>query len=389
MAMAALNGATMPMRVLGNTGIQVSVLSFGFWATFGVKEGLMCDRQGVDKAKEILRIARNAGINLFDNAETYGSPQGAAESVMGQAIEELTEEDPEKWKRSTLVLTTKIFWGGSDVNQKGLSRKHIIEGMDASLKRLRVPYVDLVFCHRPDACTPTESVVRGMSDLVRTGKCFNWGTSEWSAQQITEAFFLARELGLEPPMFEQPQYNMFWRDRCEKEYFPLYRQPYFMGTTIWSPLASGLLTGKYSKGKIPKGSRADQEGYEFVANKVQTWQEDGKLATVDKLEEYAATKLQCSVGQLAIAWCLRNANVSTVLLGATKAEQLEENLGSVGVAKRMSPADDAAIELLLKNKPEDWQGFGGAGMRAYTRMEATDFPMRIPNYVLPPTQPKM
>lgn len=185
----------------------MSVLAFGFWATFGVKEG-MKKQAGIDKAKAILRVARDAGINFFDNAEAYGAVYGDAEEIMGEAIKQLRREDPEKWRRSDIIITTKIFWGGTGVNEKGLSAKHLREGLDASLKRLRADYVDLVFCHRPDPYTPTATVVRAMTQLVRSGKATAWGTSEWSAAQIMEAIWIAKAEGLEPPQFEQPQYHM-------------------------------------------------------------------------------------------------------------------------------------------------------------------------------------
>lgn len=297
-------------RMLGNTGLQVSVLSYGFWATFGAKDDLT-DQQGIDVAKSCLRVARDAGINLFDNAEAYGNPNGEAERIMGVALKQLQEEDPAKWRRSDLVITTKIFWGGDGVNERGLSRKHIIEGIDAAIRRLQVDYVDLVFCHRPDPLTPTETVVRAMTDAVRSGKATAWGTSEWSAQQITEAVWIARSYGLEPPQFEQPQYHMFHRERFEREYFPLYQQPYNIGTTIWSPLASGLLTGKYND-SIPEGSRAATASYSWLQKTLQKWHEDGKIEKVRRLTTYAHDKYQCSVGQLALAWCVKNKNVSTV-----------------------------------------------------------------------------
>ena len=212
-------------RMMGSTGLQVSVLSYGFWATYGVKESLSGEA-GVERAKELLRIAREAGVNCFDHAEAYGTPTGEAERIFGIALSELVEEDPILWRRSDLVITTKIFWGGSGVNERGLSRKHIMEGMDSSLERLGLDYVDMVFCHRPDPHTPTATVVRAMTDIVRSGASTSWGTSEWSAQQITEAFWIARTEGLEPPSYEQPQYNMLHRFRFESEYFPLFRPPY-------------------------------------------------------------------------------------------------------------------------------------------------------------------
>lgn len=349
-------------RMLGNTGLQVSVLSYGFWATFGVKDDLNA-QEGIDMAKKCLRVARDGGVNLFDNAEVYGVPYGEAEYIMGEALSQLREEDPEKWRRSDIIVTTKIFWGGVGVNEKGLSRKHVMEGLDASLKRLQVDYVDLVFCHRPDPFTPTETVVRVMTDAIRSGKATAWGTSEWSAQQITEAVWIARTYGLEPPQFEQPQYNMFHRDRFEQEYFPIFQQPYNIGTTIWSPLASGLLTGKYNN-SIPEGSRLTAKGYGWLQDKLKLWQEDGKIDKVRKLTEFANTKYGCSVGQLALAWCVKNQNVSTVLLGATKPEQLEENLGAIAVAKKITADDMKEINEILGNTPETYKGWGGDGMRA-------------------------
>lgn len=345
--------SSMRYRMLGNTGLQVSVLSFGFWATFGVKSDLANDQDGIDKAKECLRIARAAGINLFDNAEAYGEPYGTAEIIMGKAISQLREEDPELWRRSDILITTKLFWGGSGVNEKGLSKKHIMEGLNKSLARLECDYVDLLFCHRPDPLMPTSTVVRAMTDVVRSGKAMAWGTSEWSAQEITEAFWIAKTEGLEPPQMEQPQYHMFHRLRFENEYFPLFRQPYNLGTTIWSPLASGLLTGKYND-DIPDGSRLKQNGYEWLVKRLDQWKREGTIEKVRKLSKFANDELNCSVSQLAIAWCIKNANVSTVLLGATKPEQLEENLGALDIVKKLSGEHMEQIEQIIGNKPEPW-----------------------------------
>lgn len=386
--MAPTNGTeVMPMRMMGNTGMQVSVLSFGFWATLGSKEDLK-NKEGLEQAKALLRVCRDAGINLFDNAEAYGTPRGAAEELCGQAIVELRKEDPEKWRRTDLVITTKIFWAGTGVNETGLSRKHVIEGMKNSLKRLQCDYVDMVFCHRPDPFTPTETVVRAMSDVIRQGMAMSWGTSEWSAQQFTEAFWIAQTLGLEPPQFEQPQYNMFWRQRCEQEYHPLYRHPYNMGTTIWSPLASGLLTGKYNDGKIPAGSRLTMDAHYIPAlkGKLDKWIKDGTIDKMKKLSSYAKEKLNCSVSQLAIAWCVRNANITTTLLGATKPDQLKENLGALAVAKKMTRTHDDEVEAILGNKPEDYGGWGGAGMRQIHRIESEEAPVRVSNYMIPPAK---
>lgn len=352
----------MKYRMLGNTGLQVSVLGYGFWATFGAKDDLM-SQEGVDVAKECMRVVRKAGVNLFDHAEAYGTPFGAAEEIFGKALEQLQKEDPVLWRRSDLVITTKIFWGGKGVNEKGLSRKHVLEGLDACLRRLRVDYVDCVFCHRPDPFTPTETVVRAMTDAVRSGKATSWGTSEWSAVQIMEAIWIARTYGLEPPQFEQPEYNMFNRERFEKEYHPLYAAPYNYGTTIWSPLASGLLTGKYNKG-TPEGSRAANGDFKnLVGGMVDRWRKEGRFDKVEELQTYAKKELNCTMAQLAIAWCLANKNVSTVLLGATKPQQLEETLPAIEVAKRLTPAHMAKIEEILKTAPVKYAGYGGAGMR--------------------------
>jgi len=264
---------------------------------------------------------------------------------------------------------------------KGLSRKHIFEGLNASLTRLREDYVDLVFCHRPDPLTPTETVVRAMTDIVRSGKALSWGTSEWSAQQITEAYWLARTLGLEPPMFEQPQYNMFCRQRVETEYYPLYRHPYNIALTTWSPLASGLLTGKYND-VIPEGSRMNTTGYDWLKEKLEKWKMDGTMEKVKELSAYAAT-LGCSLSQLAIAWSIRNADATTTILGATKPEQVQENLGALAIAKKMTAIEDAAVEAILGNKPEDYAGWGGTGRREIVRLETAQAPMRVVNYMLP------
>lgn len=346
----------MPYRMMGNTGLQVSVLAYGFWATFGSKDDIK-DQAGIDMAKSCLQIARKGGVNFFDNAETYGKPRGSAETVMGEAIRQLREEDPHLWRRSDIMITTKLFWGNDGVNETGLSTKHLREGMASALKRLQVDYVDLVFCHRPDPLTPTETVVRGMTNLVRSGKATAWGTSEWSAQQITEAHWIAKMYGLEPPQFEQPQYHMFHRDRFEQEYFPMYQPPYRMGTTIWSPLASGLLTGKYNK-SIPADSRLASPGFEWLKTKLTQWHEEGQIDKVIQLEKYAKEKFNCSVAQLALAWCIKNPNVTTILLGATKPHQLEENLGALPVARKMTAEHLEDLEKILGNKPSAYNGYG-------------------------------
>eukprot|EP00934_Nitzschia_sp_Nitz4_P006622 Nitzschia sp. Nitz4//scaffold349_size16934//2084//3225//NITZ4_008845-RA/size16934-snap-gene-0.2-mRNA-1//-1//CDS//3329548698//6612//frame0 len=344
-------------RVLGNTGLVTSVFGFGFWATFGVKNGLL-EREGIDAAKRILTIARKGGINLFDHAEAYGNPNGEAERIFGHAYKELREEDPELWRRSELIITTKMFWGGPGLNEKGLSRKHIMEGMDASLKRLQLDYVDLVYCHRPDSLTPTQTIVRAMTDLIRQNKATAWATSEWTAQQITEAYWLAEKMGLEPPQVEQPEYHMFHRERVEKEYAPMYKDPYNIGLTIWSPLASGLLTGKYNDGKVPEGSRASQDGYTWLNSIIQRWESEGKLDKVKKLTEFAETKFGCTSADLALAWCVKNPNVSCVLLGASKEHQIEANLKAIEVLEKMTDEHMAEIEEILGNKPDNPFGNG-------------------------------
>lgn len=334
------------------------MFGFGFWATFGVKMGLL-DREGIQTAKDILTVARKGGINLFDNAEAYGNPNGEAERIFGQAFAELQKEDADLWRRSDVIITTKLFWGGTGQNERGLSRKHIMEGMEKSLKRLQLDYVDLIYCHRPDSLTPTETVVRAMTEVVRSGKAMAWGTSEWSAQQITEAFWIARMEGLEPPQVEQPHYHMFHRERFEKEYFPLYRAPYNIGTTTWSPLASGLLTGKYNDGTIPEGSRASQKGYGWLEGVVQQWKKEGKLDKVKELTEYASKNgLDCSMAQLALAWCIKNRNATCVLLGATKVEQIEDNLKAIPIAAKLTDKHMEELDKILDNKPESYYGNG-------------------------------
>ncbi len=347
-------------RMMGNTGIQVSVLSYGFWATYGVKERLTGDA-GVETAKELMSIAREAGVNCFDHAEAYGNPNGEAERIFGAALKQLQHENPNLWRRSELVITTKIYWGGQGVNESGLSVKHCREGMDKCLQRLQLDYVDMVFAHRPDPLTPTATVVRAMTDLIRNGSATSWGTSEWSAQQITEAFWIARTEGLEPPQFEQAQYNMLHRQRFEEEYFPLYRPPYSLGTTIWSPLRSGFLTGKYLDG-IPEDSRPTQDGYDWLLEDIEERRERGEFEIVRGLMTFAEKK-GCTPAQLALAWCLKNPNVSTILVGATTADQLRENLTCIDVAKELTDEEMENLEQILGNKPAGWIGPGGAGSR--------------------------
>jgi voltage-dependent potassium channel beta subunit len=331
----------MEYRFLGRSGLQVSTLSFGAWVTFG-------DQVGEDVAFDLMKTAVDAGINFFDNAEVYAD--GDAETVMGRVIWRAG------FKRSDLVLSTKIFWGSEGVNDRGLSRKHIIEGTDAALKRLQTDYVDLVFCHRPDSRTPIEETVRAMNAVIDSGRAFYWGTSEWSAAQLMEAHGVARQLGLIGPLMEQPQYNMFHRDRVEREYAPLY-DAIGLGLTIWSPLASGLLTGKYNDG-IPPGTRATLPGYEFLHKRFVDDEAARRIEKVRRLQPIAQL-LGCSLAQLAIAWTIKNAHVSTTILGATKVPQLRENLGALEVAARITPSELEQIEAVLQNRPAqeyDWRG---------------------------------
>jgi len=334
----------MEYRYLGKTGLKVSVISLGAWVTYGhqVKEE--------EVALECMKAAFEAGVNFFDNAEVYGA--GNAETVMGNVIKKAG------WKRSDLVISTKIFWGGQGPNDKGLSRKHIIEGMIASLKRLQLDYVDIVFCHRPDQETPIEETVRAMDYVINKGWAFYWGTSEWSAEEIATAVGVANRLGLIAPVVEQPQYSLLHRTRVESEYGRLYKE-IGLGTTIWSPLASGLLTGKYSKDKIPEGSRLAFEKMGWLKdqllsgngmNGLEEKSFDSILEKVDKLKPIAES-LGCTVAQLAIAWCVANPNVSTVITGASRKEQVVENLKALEVAKKLTPEVLEKIEQVVQNKP--------------------------------------
>jgi voltage-dependent potassium channel beta subunit len=329
----------MEYRHLGSSGLQVSALSLGAWVTYG-------GQVGEDVATECMKRAYEHGVNFFDNAEAYAN--GQAETVMGNVVRKLG------WKRSDLVISTKIFWGGKGPNDRGLSRKHILEGTDAALSRLQMDYVDLVFCHRPDMWTPIEETVRAMSHLVDQGKAFYWGTSEWSAQQIMEAYAVARREHLVPPTMEQPQYHMFHRERVEKEYARLYSE-IGLGTTIWSPLASGILTGKYSDG-IPEGSRMALPGYEWLRQMVES---DEGRKRIDKTRQLGdvARDLGCTTAQLAIAWCLRSPNVSTVITGASKPEQVTENMKALELVKQLTPEVLERIEGILGNKPDSVPDF--------------------------------
>jgi voltage-dependent potassium channel beta subunit len=323
----------MKYRFLGRSGLKVSALSFGTWVTFG-------DQVDVKLAEDLMTIAYEAGVNFFDNAEAYNN--GKAEEIMGEVIQR------RGWARKDLVLSTKIFWGGDGPNDRGLSRKHILEGIDASLERMQQDYVDLIYAHRPDIHTPIEETVRAMNQIIRDGKAFYWGTSEWSAEQIRAAHGIARRERLIPPLMEQPEYNMFNRERFEREYQLLYRD-YGMGTTTWSPLASGLLTGKYNDG-IPEDSRANLEGYEWLKERFTSEGAQDKIEKVTRLVP-VAEKVGCSMPQLALAWCLKNPHVSTVITGASKPYQVEENLKAIDYVDRLTPDIMDEIEDILDNNP--------------------------------------
>ena len=324
----------MPYRRLGRSGLPVSALGLGSWVTFGAQMKL-------DEATACMRRAYERGVNFFDNAEAYAA--GESEELMGQALQK------EGWSRDSFIVSSKVFWGGERPTQRGLHRKHVREACDAALRRLRVDYLDLYFCHRPDVDTPIEEVVFTMDQLIRAGKVLYWGTSEWSAQQIQEAAGIARANHLHGPTMEQPQYHMFHRERVEAEYRPLY-EGIGLGTTIWSPLASGMLTGKYRDG-IPEGSRPTLPGYEWLRQHFENDKGRGIIAKTRELEPIAAD-LGGSTAQLAIAWCLLNPDVSTVILGASKLEQLEENLDALELLPKLTDAVVERIEGVLQNRPE-------------------------------------
>jgi voltage-dependent potassium channel beta subunit len=317
----------MQYRRLGKSGLRVSALSFGAWVTFG--------KQVEDSTAEAcMQTAYDAGINFFDNAEAYAG--GKAEEVMGRILKKTA------WPRDSFLVSSKVFWGGDGPNQKGLSRKHVMEACHGALKRLQVDYLDLYFCHRPDPDTPIEETVRAMNTLIEQGKVLYWGTSEWSAREIEEAKGVAERNHLIGPTMEQPQYNLLHRERVEREYAPLYASRDGLGTTVWSPLASGLLTGKYNDG-IPEGSRLAEEGWlrEAFQKDPQGWEK--RLARVKALGRIA-DELDVSLARMALAWCLTNEHVSTVILGASRVGQLEENLGALDILPKLT--DDVRQSIL-------------------------------------------
>jgi len=326
----------MEYRRLGSSGLKVSALSFGSWITFQ-------NQLDVSAAYDCMKAAYDAGVNFFDNAEGYA--EGKAETIMGKAIKKA------KWKRSSLVISTKILWGGSGPNACGLSRKHLIEGTQASLKRLQLDYVDLLFCHRPDPETPIEETVRAMTYLVNQGKALYWGTSEWSAEELRTAYSIARREHLIPPTMDQPQYNMFERTRVEVEYLPLY-ESIGLGLTTWSPLASGILSGKYANG-IPSGSRMTVREYEWLKKEELESEKGKQRVEIARRLKPISEELGCTQAQLALAWCLKNPHVSTVITGASRPAQVRENMKALDYVERLTPDVMARIEELLeksKNK---------------------------------------
>ncbi len=323
----------MEYRRLGKSGLKVSALSFGSWLTFG-------KQIGNNTAEKLMGYAYDNGINFFDNAEIYA--QGKSEIVMGRIIKKM------KWDRTSFVVSSKAFFGDhrKGPNQTGLSRKHLVEACNNALKRLQVDYLDLYFCHRPDKETPIEEVVWTMNHLIQQGKILYWGTSEWSAQEIMEAHMVAKDYRLIGPTMEQPQYNMFERKKMEVEYSQIFKN-IGMGTTTWSPLASGVLTDKYLRKNFPKGTRLGMDGLEWLKDAAL---QDERIPKVHALNEFAK-ELGISLPRMAVAWALKNPNVSTVILGASKLAQLKENLKALGDVSLLTPEVMERIEGILANKP--------------------------------------
>lgn len=323
----------MNYRHLGKSGLKVSELSFGSWVTYH-------NQVDIDHAKQLMTAAWERGVNFFDNAEAYA--QGESEKIMGQALRELG------WPREQYVLSTKIFWGGKTPNEIGLSFKHIVEGMDRSLRNFGLDHVDLVFAHRPDPDTPIEETVRAFNHVINQGKAFYWGTSEWPAEAILKAAKIAKKHHLIGPTMEQPEYNLLHRTRFEQEYDILYRK-LGLGTTTWSPLKSGMLTGKYRSGTFPEGSRANLPGYEWLK---EMFSDPKRMQAVENLAKIA-DDLGVSLAQMSLAWILKNPNVSTVITGAIKVSQIEENFKALEVVPMLSDDVMARIEEALADYPDD------------------------------------
>jgi voltage-dependent potassium channel beta subunit len=322
----------MEYRRLGKSGLQLSALSLGSWLTFG-------NQISDQVADELMGLAYDAGVNFFDNAEGYA--EGKSEEVMGRILK------AHNWERESFVVSSKVFFGTESKapNRVGLSRKHVIEACNGALKRLQVDYLDLYFCHRPDKNTPIEETVWAMNTLLQQGKILYWGTSEWSAAELMEAIRVAKQYNLIGPTMEQPQYNLLERQKMEKEYLLLF-QEYGLGTTIWSPLASGLLSGKYTSGTVAD-TRLDLKGMEWLKNSMLA---EDKLEKAKKLQEYA-NGLNVPLAKLSLAWCLKNPNVSTVILGASKTAQLKENLTALEVLPLLTEQVMTDIEGIMQTKP--------------------------------------
>jgi voltage-dependent potassium channel beta subunit len=323
----------MNYRRLGKSGLKLSALSFGSWVTF--------DHQLDDsRAAECMKTAYDAGVNFFDNAEAYAN--GQSEIIMGRVLKKMG------WGRDTFCVSSKVFWGGQLPTQKGLSAKHVTDACHAALKRFQLDYLDLYFCHRPDPETPILETMRAMHNLILQGKVLYWGTSEWSAKELQVAYLIAEKYQLTPPTMEQPEYNLFHRDRLEKEYAPIFKE-YGLGTTIWSPLASGILTGKYNDG-VPDGSRMSLPQYGFLKDQLVSSEGQKRVEKTRALTKIA-TDLGTTVTKLALAWCLKNPNVSTVILGASKVAQLKENLEAIQIEPKLTPEVLKKIEKVVANRP--------------------------------------
>ncbi|XP_057277684.1 voltage-gated potassium channel subunit beta-1 isoform X1 [Pezoporus wallicus] len=323
----------MPHRNLGKSGLRVSCLGLGTWVTFG---GQISD----EVAEQLMTIAYESGVNLFDTAEVYAA--GKAEVILGNILKK------KGWRRSSLVITTKLYWGGKAETERGLSRKHIIEGLKASLQRLQLEYVDVVFANRPDNNTPMEEIVRAMTHVINQGMAMYWGTSRWSAMEIMEAYSVARQFNMIPPVCEQAEYHLFQREKVEVQLPELYHK-IGVGAMTWSPLACGIISGKYGNG-VPESSRAALKCYQWLKEKIIS--EEGRKQQV-KLKDLSpiAVRLGCTLPQLAVAWCLRNEGVSSVLLGSSNPEQLIENLGAIQVLPKMTSHIVNEIDNILGNKP--------------------------------------